>query len=132
MPYRYTGRRIIKNDSDTYEELASSRDLPYINHYKTPRLRHATSSERLNLTRVRHVWKLGDRYWKLSTERSEIGNIRNLFECSDFTLYFYYNFNDSGIVEGIRLYKIASPVSLLVLIFLTALCRKLATYSGQY
>ena len=68
MPYRYTGRRIIKNDSDTYEELASSRDLPYINHYKTPRLRHATSSERLNLTRVRHVWKLGDRYWKLSTE----------------------------------------------------------------
>ena len=68
MPYRYTGRQIIKNDVETYEELADSRDLPFINHYKVPRLRHPTAFERSNFTRLRHTWRLGDRYWKLASE----------------------------------------------------------------
>lgn len=68
MPYRYTGRTIIRNDSETYEELVSPRDVPYVDQYKTPRLKHPSKFERLNLTRDRHTWKLGDRYWKLATE----------------------------------------------------------------
>ena len=68
MPYRYAGRRIIKNDVETYEELASDRELSFINHYKTPRLRHPSTIQRASLTRIRHTWKLGDRYWKLASE----------------------------------------------------------------
>ena len=53
MPNRYTGRKIIKNDAEVYEELVENRDRTFISHHKTPRLRH--------------IWKLGDRYWKLAT-----------------------------------------------------------------
>ena len=66
MPNRYTGRKIIKNDAQVYEELAEKRDRAFISHHKTPRLRHPTSTERALFARVRHIWKLGDRYWKLA------------------------------------------------------------------
>ena len=68
MPFRYTGNRVIKNDVETYEELANERGLQFINHLKTPRLRHPSAFERSTFTRIRHTWKLGDRYWKLSAE----------------------------------------------------------------
>ena len=68
MPYRYTGRKVLRNDAETYDGLVADRGLSHIDHYKTPRLRHPTVSERQNLTRIRHVWKLGDRYWKLASE----------------------------------------------------------------
>lgn len=68
MPNRYIGRRVLKNDAETYEDIVSDRGVPFVNHYKTPRLRHPTVAERQNLTRIRHVWKSGDRYWKLATE----------------------------------------------------------------
>ena len=67
MPNRYTGRKIIRNDTEVYEELSEKRGRAYIDHHKTPRLKHPTSKERALFTRIRHVWKLGDRYWKLST-----------------------------------------------------------------
>lgn len=67
MPNRYTGRKIIRNDADIYEGLVENRDRAYIDHHKTPRLKHPTAAERALFTRVRHVWKLGDRYWKLAT-----------------------------------------------------------------
>ena len=65
---RYIGRRVLKNDAETYEDIVSDRGVPFVSHYKTPRLRHPTVAERQNLTRIRHVWKSGDRYWKLATE----------------------------------------------------------------
>lgn len=68
MPYRYTGRKVLRNDAETYDGLVADRGLSHIDHYKTPRLRHPTVSERQNLTRIRHVWRLGDRYWKLASE----------------------------------------------------------------
>lgn len=67
MPNRYTGRKIIKNDAEVYEELVENRDRTFISHHKTPRLRHPTARDRTLFTRVRHIWKLGDRYWKLAT-----------------------------------------------------------------
>jgi hypothetical protein len=68
MPYRYTGRGTITNDVETYEDLTADRGLSFIKHFRVPRLRHPTARERSNFTRIRHTWKLGDRYWKLSAE----------------------------------------------------------------
>ena len=53
MPYRYTGRQIVKNDVETYEELADSRDLSFVKHYKVPRLRHPSAFD----------WKLASEYY---------------------------------------------------------------------
>ncbi len=66
MPYRYTGKRVIKNDAETYEEIVADRDKSFVNHFGIPRLRHPSAFERSNFVRVRHTWRLGDRYWKLS------------------------------------------------------------------
>jgi nucleoid-associated protein YgaU len=68
MPSRYSGRRIVRNTSDIYKEFREERDVLIINQYKTPRLKHLTSAQRVGLVREKHVWKTGDRYWKLATE----------------------------------------------------------------
>jgi hypothetical protein len=68
MSSRYKSRRIVINDSEIYEEHFKKRDVRYINQFKTPRLKHLTAAQRTGLTRIKHVWKLGDRYWKLAAE----------------------------------------------------------------
>ena len=68
MASRYKSRRIVRNSSKIYEEHFKRRDVPHINQFKTPRLKHLTASQRAALTRTKHVWKLGDRYWKLAAQ----------------------------------------------------------------
>ncbi len=68
MASRYTGRRIVKNNSEIYEKVIEKRGVKHIEQYKTPKLKHPIAAERSTVTRVRHIWKLGDRYWKLASE----------------------------------------------------------------
>ena len=68
MASRYTGRKIVKNASKIYESIIKKKGVTHINQYKTPRLKHPVAAERGTITRVRHTWKLGDRYWKLAAE----------------------------------------------------------------
>tara|TARA_R110002124_G_scaffold275886_3_gene446507 strand:- start:149 stop:490 length:342 start_codon:yes stop_codon:yes gene_type:complete len=68
MSSRYAGRKIVRNVSKIYEKMINKKGVQHIDQYKTPRLKHPAAAERATLTRVKHVWKVGDRYWKLSSE----------------------------------------------------------------
>ena len=60
-------RQIINNRSRIYKRAFEERGHKHgINHFATPRLRHITPSQRRRLTRVKHTWKTGDRYYKLA------------------------------------------------------------------
>jgi len=63
---RYLYRQVFNNTSETYEELREKRGLNRINHYKTPKLRHVGADQIASLGRVSHVWKTGDRFYKLA------------------------------------------------------------------
>jgi|TARA_R100000951_G_C2645578_1_gene182485 nucleoid-associated protein YgaU len=68
MSIRYDNRRAIVNEEEVYEDLRESRDLKKIKHYATPRIPHLTKQKRLKLTRIRHTWKTGDKYWSLASK----------------------------------------------------------------
>jgi len=54
------------NDQESYDEIFEARDVPYIKQYGTPRFRTPNPSERAQFSRVRYVWRVGDRYYKLA------------------------------------------------------------------
>tara|TARA_R100000234_G_C5003645_1_gene181525 strand:+ start:4454 stop:4792 length:339 start_codon:yes stop_codon:yes gene_type:complete len=63
---RYTNEVPIINNSSFYEEFFKERGVKYIKQFKTGRLKHPTVEEMASLERVRHVWTVGDRYYKLA------------------------------------------------------------------
>jgi len=63
---RYNKFRILTNASEYYEPLRESRGLKVIKHYETPRLKNPTRSERANTITNAHIWKYGDRLYKLA------------------------------------------------------------------
>ena len=68
MTSRYDNRRLIKNDLEEYENFFEERDINYVVQYNTKFLRYPTVDQIKNLTRVQHVWKVGDRYYKLASQ----------------------------------------------------------------
>ena len=65
---RYIDRRVIRNSTETYEATLEDKGVLVINHYDTPKLRHLSASQVGRLERLTHVWKVGDRYYKLAHE----------------------------------------------------------------
>ena len=63
---RYSDRLIRINAEPLYETFFRDRGRPYIRQYDTPKMRYPTPEEVGNLELVGHVWKLGDRYYKLA------------------------------------------------------------------
>tara|TARA_Y100000310_G_C20368182_1_gene662232 strand:+ start:145 stop:477 length:333 start_codon:yes stop_codon:yes gene_type:complete len=63
---RYGMNRIITNASDTYEEVLKERGVPRIRQFATPKLRHLNPKQVRQLNRVTHMWRVGDRYYKLA------------------------------------------------------------------
>ena len=62
---RYSRTRTITTTGNMIEDL---RDKSSITHYSTPNYTQLTSGQ-LNLLQVlQHVWKVGDKYHKLSTQ----------------------------------------------------------------
>ena len=65
MGIRYDNRSKVT----TYDpDLIKSRDDINLEHYTTPRIPDLTKSKRLKLIRIKHVWKVGDKFWKLACE----------------------------------------------------------------
>ena len=56
----------ITNDIDFYKELRERRGVKQIEHFTTPVLSHPTVAERARLRTSSHVWKYGDRLYKLA------------------------------------------------------------------
>jgi len=68
MAFRYQNRRAALNNSEQYVKLFESRGVKFVRQYTTPRIRYPSVKEVMTLTRVPHIWRQGDRFFKLSKE----------------------------------------------------------------
>ena len=66
MSNRYDNRLIFKNDNELYTSLLETRGVDSINHYSSPVLHYPDLNTLKSLTRIRHTWSAGDRYYKLA------------------------------------------------------------------
>jgi len=63
---RFNKRRVFKNRSDLYQEMAEERDVAYFRQYETARLRYPTAEEMREIRTINHLWTAGDKYYKLA------------------------------------------------------------------
>ena len=56
----------VKDETEYYKSLREKRGIKNITHFKTPVLRNPTVQERRRITTTQHVWKYGDRFYKLA------------------------------------------------------------------
>jgi nucleoid-associated protein YgaU len=63
---RYDNDRIIENNSKYYSPLRRSRKVKNIIHYATPVLYNPTPIDRMMVRTNGHIWKYGDRLYKLA------------------------------------------------------------------
>lgn len=68
MINRYRDREVFHNEKELYSEKFRQRDVKFINHYETPSFTYLNASDYKNLTIIQHVWKEGDRYYKLAEQ----------------------------------------------------------------
>lgn len=71
MGIRYTSRTKKNLNTETdkkHKNLLSKRGRRRVNHFTTAKLKHPSSFEISQLTTVGHVWKAGDRFYKLAHE----------------------------------------------------------------
>ena len=68
MGIRYDARKMIANTADIYEEFRKERDVKKLTQYNTPEISGLTKEKRQTLRTVRHIWQVGDKYWKLSQQ----------------------------------------------------------------
>jgi len=68
MGTRYDNRLLLRNDAEEYENIFEERGVKYIKQYNSARLYYPTPNQIGGLQRVQHIWKVGDRYYKLAAE----------------------------------------------------------------
>jgi len=66
MPKRYDNRAIFFNQESLYEKLFEDRNLSGIRHYGRADITYPEAKDLTRITKKRHIWKTGDRYYKLS------------------------------------------------------------------
>ena len=66
MPSRYSDRLKMKNASTLYEDMLEERDVRFIRHFTTAELKYPTAKQLTEIKRVGHLWKRGDRLYKLA------------------------------------------------------------------
>jgi hypothetical protein len=66
MPVKRVQRAILRNDDELYSEVLRKRGVSYIDQYATPILNHPNAQQISSLRRISHVWKMGDRFYKLA------------------------------------------------------------------
>ena len=68
MSNRYDNRTIFYDQEALYEEVFEARNVTGIRHYDSATFRYPNSQELSALIKKQHIWKAGDRYFKLSIE----------------------------------------------------------------
>jgi len=68
MISRYDTRIVFLNAREEYEAKLEKRNTKFISQFKTANLTHPTVKEISNLNIINHIWKEGDRYWKLGAK----------------------------------------------------------------
>lgn len=67
MPTRYTRSRFLENDTEFYEFLRKKRgDATVLKHMATVTMQHPSAIERAGIRSTSHIWKYGDRFYKLA------------------------------------------------------------------
>jgi nucleoid-associated protein YgaU len=65
---RYKNQNTFVNAREAYKRYLKKRGLDKIKQYDTPTFKHPTAEEIKNFNRINHVWKTGDRFFKLADE----------------------------------------------------------------
>lgn len=65
---RYNKRDKIINSDEMYKDSFDKRDVNSITHYSTPKLNHLQPDKLYNISEFVHIWKSGDRLYKLAYE----------------------------------------------------------------
>lgn len=63
---RFENRRIFRNGDELYDEYLEERDAKYFRQYVTPNFEYPNAEQMRELKRIKHVWKRGDRFYKLA------------------------------------------------------------------
>ena len=63
---RYGSARYSNNDSEFYSPLTQARGVKSIRQMQTVMLKNPEIFERIGLATDSHIWKYGDRYYKLA------------------------------------------------------------------
>ena len=63
---RSSGRRIVGNKHESYENMFEERGVKEITQFSSPHLDYPTPQQIASLSTVDHIWRQGDRYYKLA------------------------------------------------------------------
>lgn len=63
---RYEDRNEYVVDVSDREELLKQRGVKSLRFYSTPEFEKLTANDYAEIHEIRHVWKIGDRYYKLA------------------------------------------------------------------
>jgi len=59
-------RDIFTNTAFQYDEILEKRGRVLIDQYVTKRLKYPSVKEMRDISTINHLWKVGDKYWKLA------------------------------------------------------------------
>ncbi len=68
MADRYITQDLFLNTNEMYRDTFNKRGVAFVRHYGTPTLKHPTSEELARIAMRKHVWRTGDRFFKLAQE----------------------------------------------------------------
>ena len=68
MGKRYNNRRVLTNRDEIYENSIEKRNRKQVRQYNTAKFTYPTLTDLNNITKVSHVWKVGDRFYKLAAQ----------------------------------------------------------------
>ena len=68
MISRYDERMLLINSHKMYRRVLEDRGVRRINQYETAKYKYPTASDIRAMTTVSHVWKYGDRFYKLANK----------------------------------------------------------------
>ena len=63
---RYDNRFVFVNESSVYSDQFKNRNIRKINQFATPEFKSIEASDIMSLTTRTHVWKMGDKFYKLA------------------------------------------------------------------
>jgi len=68
MVSRYDNRYTAINSMKQYLPLFQRRGIKFIKQFRSPKMPYPNATQRDTLTETNHVWRMGDRYYKLASQ----------------------------------------------------------------
>lgn len=71
MINRYSKRIKLIDDLEQYKDTFNNRGVKFIKHYQTVKFDFPSAEQMQQLIIVKHIWTIGDRYYKLASKHYE-------------------------------------------------------------